>query len=72
MPTFAINIPPDLYERVRISAHIHRRSINQEILRRLETSLPAKRIDADSLLSRVDALQKDIACLSSPMNRFKK
>lgn len=55
------NIPPELYEQIKTSARMHRRSINSEVLTRLEESLRSKRVEPNSFLSRVDSLQKEAA-----------
>jgi plasmid stability protein len=62
MPTVTVkNIPPDLYELLKSSAQIHRRSINSEIITCLENALRSKRVDPDAFLARIDALQKEIS-----------
>lgn len=54
MPSYTLkDIPEELYERVRASADRSRRSINAEILHRLERSLMSERIDPDRFLERV-------------------
>ena len=59
MPTITVkNISPDIYVRLKDAAKTHRRSINSEILFRLENSLRSVRIDADTFLARIDTLQK--------------
>lgn len=55
------NIPSELYEQIKISAQMNRRSINSEVLTRLEESMRSKRVEPDSFLSRVDTLQKEAA-----------
>lgn len=55
------NIPPDLYERLKASAQMHRRSINSEVITRLEEVLRSKRVAPDIFLSRAEAIQKDIS-----------
>ena len=52
------NIPPDLYEKLKQSARMHRRSLNSEVIFCLEQTLHSRRIDPDAFLARVDALQK--------------
>jgi hypothetical protein len=59
MPTITVkNISPDIYARLKNAAKTYRRSINSEILFRLENSLRSVRIDADTFLARIDALQQ--------------
>jgi len=59
MPTITVkNIPPDLYNLLKHSAQINRRSINSEILFCLEKSLRSKRVDPDTLLAEIKALHQ--------------
>lgn len=56
MPSYTLkDIPEPLYERIRESADRSRRSINAEILRRLERSLMSERIDPHAFLASVRA-----------------
>lgn len=48
------NIPPDLYVRIKKTAQENKRSINNEILPRLDRSLQSSRIDPDSFLKNLD------------------
>jgi len=50
-------IPGDLLERLRQVSETNRRSLNREVIDRLERSLAGRRIDPASLLARVDALR---------------
>ncbi len=52
------NIPDDLYQRLKAAAEDNRRSINGEIISRIEQSLKSQRVAADELLVRVRRLQK--------------
>ena len=51
-------IPEPLYERLKQSASENHRSINSEVIVCLERSLQGRRIDPESFLARVEALQK--------------
>jgi antitoxin FitA len=51
-------IPDPLYERLRAAAARNRRSINGEVISRLERSLEMLPVDTDSLLSRVRAVRE--------------
>jgi plasmid stability protein len=51
------NIPDDLYRRLKAAAERNRRSINGEIIRRIEHSLRSRRVPADELLARVERLR---------------
>ena len=54
------NIPDELYEQLRKSATEARRSLNSEILYRLETSLRSRRLDPEELLARARAVRQDV------------
>lgn len=54
------NVPPDLHARLKASAEANRRSLNREILARLEAQLDAPTVDvADELR----ALEEFVASL---------
>lgn len=54
MPSYTLkDIPEPLYERIKASADRSRRSINAEILQRLERSLMSERIEPASFLESV-------------------
>lgn len=54
MPSYTLKkIPEPLYERIRASAEENHRSINGEIIYRLERSLSSRRLDPASFLARV-------------------
>jgi hypothetical protein len=58
MATLTIKGMPDpLYERVWESAHMNHRSINSEVIARLEASLDSPRPDRDEMLERVRELR---------------
>lgn len=46
-------LPEDLHHELREAAGRNRRSVNAEILARLEASLGHRRIDVDALVARV-------------------
>ena len=54
------NIPDELYDRLRQSATEARRSLNGEILFRLEASLRSRRIDPQELLARARAVRRTV------------
>jgi len=51
------NIPPDLYEPLKMQATINRRSINSEIIIILEQQLAPKRIDPEQFLAEAHQLR---------------
>jgi plasmid stability protein len=53
-------IPDELYQALRESASCHRRSLNGEVLVRLERSLLTRPVDPEDLLARLARLQKDL------------
>jgi len=62
MPTITLkNIPDELYGRLKESAADHRRSLNREIIVRLEQAIMSARIDPDAFLARADARRKRLA-----------
>ena len=61
MPTLTIkNIPTKLHERLKKSANDHHRSLNGEVISRLEQGLRGRRVDPEAFLTRVEALQKQV------------
>ena len=61
MPAVTLkNIPRELYEKIKKSAALNFRSINSEILFRLQEVMTNHTIDSKAFLSRIDELQKRI------------
>ncbi len=59
MPSLTLrSIPEDLLEQLRESAAEHRRSLNSEVLVRLERSVGGGRPDPDAVLARIEALPR--------------
>jgi antitoxin FitA len=59
MVNFTIKgIPAPLYERLKSAAARNRRSINGEVIARLERSLGTAPVDADALLARARAVRE--------------
>lgn len=59
MATLTIkNIPPDLYERLKHSAEVNRRSINSEVLMCIERSLLVPSLNPTAALSQIRALRE--------------
>jgi len=51
------NIPEELYEKLRTTASLHRRSINGEMIHCLETILMPKRLSAAERLQRARSMR---------------
>jgi len=59
MPALTLkNIPDELLQRLRDSAHRNRRSITSEVLARLDVALPRPPEDPAVTFARLDALRK--------------
>ena len=59
MPTVTVkNIPGELYERLKRSAKVNRRSINSEIIVCIERALRSRQIDPEVLLPRAQKLRE--------------
>lgn len=55
------NIPDELYERLRLAADAHRRSLNSEALVCLETVLAPARMASGERLARARRLRAELA-----------
>lgn len=55
------NIPDDIYERLKASAEVHRRSLNSEAIVCLETVLAPARVTPGERLARARALRASLA-----------
>ncbi|CAN5285653.1 hypothetical protein BH20GEM2_BH20GEM2_21620 [soil metagenome] len=59
MPSLTLrSIPEDLMKQLRASAAEHRRSLNSEVLVRLERSMGGDRPHPDAVLARIEALPR--------------
>ena len=54
------NIPDDLYDKIKTTAHNNRRSINNEIINRLDQSLKSAKLDVNSLINRIETFHSNI------------
>jgi plasmid stability protein len=62
MPALTIkNIPDELYDRLKEAAHVHRRSLNSEILYCVERMLVPYRIDVTEHLAIAGKLREKSA-----------
>jgi hypothetical protein len=61
MPAITLkNIPEELYTKIKKSAEINFRSINSEILFRLNSSISQKKPEVDYLLSQIHAINQNL------------
>jgi hypothetical protein len=59
MPTITVkNVPTELYERLKRSAEVNRRSINSEIIVCIERALYSRQIDPEAVLPRARELRE--------------
>jgi len=58
--TFTLNIPDDLYERLKESAEIHRRSVNSEAIACLEVALQPHKSSPAERLQRIRQLRNTL------------
>lgn len=62
MPTITLkNIPENLYRQLKKSAKQQRRSLNSEVIYRLEHSLASKRQDPAEFLAKADKAREKTA-----------
>lgn len=62
MATLTIkNLPDSLYERLKLTAANHRRSINSEAIVRLERSLDIHETNTDEILAEVRKSRNELA-----------
>lgn len=54
------NIPEELYEKLRVTAALHRRSINSEMINCLESVLMPKRLTISERLQRAKWIRSKI------------
>lgn len=54
------NIPEDLYERIKETAALNRRSMNGEVLIRLERDFPNRRRDVKKIIQEATELRERI------------
>jgi plasmid stability protein len=59
MPSLTIKgVPDDLMKQLRRSAEEHRRSLNSEVIHRLERSVGRSSIDPEAFLTRIRRLRE--------------
>lgn len=58
MTTYTIkNIPPNIYERLKKSAELNRRSINNEIIVCIEKTVRSQAVDSKAVLAKARGLR---------------
>ncbi len=61
MATITIrNIPPNLYDRLKQSASLHRRSINSQVIVCIEQALRRRQIAPEEVLTRARSLRRQM------------
>lgn len=60
------NIPDELHERLKESAVLHHRSMNKEIIARLEAQLMPPRQNAETKLAEIRALRQRLPLRATP------
>ena len=60
------NVPDELYARLKATAKAHRRSINQEVIVCLETTLAVTRMPPAQRLNRIRALRQNLPMDTMP------
>ena len=74
MATITIkNIPDDVYEKLKETATMHRRSINSEVIRIIEQAVNPQRIDPEAMLAQARELREtlDVYVTEEELNRAK-
>jgi antitoxin FitA len=62
MATLTIkNVPKKLHQRLKQSAAAHRRSLNSEVIARLERELMSRPVDPEDYLAEVDKARERVA-----------
>ena len=54
------NIPDQLYDRLKLAAQVHRRSMNSEAIVRLEAALVPEKLSVQARLNRAATLRKNL------------
>ncbi len=58
MTTYTVkNIPPDIYEKLKRSAELNRRSINSEIIFCIENTVQSQAVDSELVLRKARKLR---------------
>jgi antitoxin FitA len=54
------NIPDELYERLKLNAQLNHRSLNGEVIMRIDNSLQKPRMPASERIARAKALVRNL------------
>lgn len=61
MPGFTIkNVPDKVYKKLKIRAERHKRSLNSEILRCLESAVESGKVDTGELIKKARVIRESI------------
>ena len=75
MTTYTVkNIPPDIYEKLKRSAELNRRSINSEIIVCIENTVQSQAVDSELVLRRARKLRRlteDVPITDDDLKRAK-
>jgi plasmid stability protein len=52
------NIPPELYEKLKLNASLHHRSINSEVIALIEAGIAAKKRKPEDFLASARAIRE--------------
>ena len=55
------NMPPTLYEKLKVRAAAHRRSVNSEVIGCLEEILICQNVSTEELLKRLEKLRNRVS-----------
>lgn len=67
MPNITLkNIPDSLHQRLKESAVQHHRSLNKEIIARLEAQLGSPHLDAEQQLAEIRTLRQRVPLYATP------
>lgn len=73
MPSITVkNIPQQLYEKLKFTAFLNHRSLNNEMINCLETVLMPKRLSVADKLSRAQRIRNQISAAVFDTNEIKK
>jgi plasmid stability protein len=68
------DLPPDLHEKLKLSAKQRRRSLNAEVIARLEQSIQPQRVNPQELIERARRFRSTLTfeATDEEINEFKR